>query len=747
MIRLLPALLILWSTAEVAAQTTGEETEDTEETEGTEPIDDADLGDETVYIQEEGAKVTPGATQTVDEEQLERFEYDDAHRILGEVAGIDIREEEGYGLRPNIGMRGSGSERSAKIALLEDGILIAPAPYSAPAAYYFPLLTRMTRIEVLKGPAAIQHGPNTVAGALNMITKPIGRERETEIDLAGGNDLYGKLHARHTESYDHFGLMLEGVKLRTDGFKELDGGGDTGFDKNSLTLKLRGNTDVTGDVYNEVVAKLGYSDEISNETYTGLTDADFDANPYRRYRGTQLDRMEWDHTQLQLAHKLEIGAELRVITKLYRHDFDRSWRKLNSFNNPEGDLSSILADPDSGINALLYAILTGEVDSTSDAEALVIGTNHRIFVSQGIQSTAHLTRDWLGTIHEIAAGARLHYDSAERIHTEESFMMTGGQLVASGAPEVLTRDTLGSATAWSLFANDAVTIGRLTLSAGSRVELVSISHRDRADPAASRDDFYSVFIPGGGVFYRLRDDLGLLAGVHKGFVPVAPGQGEDISPEESVNYELGARFGRDRINAEVVGFFTDYSNLKGTCTFSSGCASEQVDEEFNGGDVRVFGVEAHAGAHLDAGPLVLPLRATYTYNRARFQSSFSSSNPQWGDVEEGFELPYLPEHRASLGAGVGGTPLPGHAWEVSVAGRYSSSMRDVAGEGPVPAGERTDAVTVLDAAASYQLGAWGKAYLTVSNVLDEAHIVSRRPFGARPGKPRFFIIGYKNSFF
>lgn len=721
------------------------------EVETVEDVPGPGTADETVYIQEKGAAVTPGATQTVSSEQLERFEYDDILRVLGGVAGVDIREEDGYGLRPNIGMRGSGSKRSTKIALLEDGILIAPAPYSAPAAYYFPLLTRMTRIEVLKGPAAIQHGPNTVAGALNMITKPIGRQRQSTLDIAGGSDLYGKLHATHNESTDHFGVLVEGVKLRTDGFKQLDGGGDTGFDKNSLNLKLRGNTDVTGDVYNEVVAKLGYSDEISNETYTGLADADFRANPYRRYRATQLDRMDWDHTQVRLAHKLEVGASFKLVTKLYRHDFDREWRKVNGFNNPEGSLPGILADPDSGINALLYAILTGEADSTSDAEALVLGTNHRIFVSQGIQTTAHLTRDWLGAIHEVAAGARLHYDEVERFHTEDTFMMTGGELVSTGAPELVTRDTLDSATAWSLFANDAVTLGKLTVSAGSRVELVSIAHRDRADSAMNDDNFYSVVIPGGGAFYKLREDLGLLAGVHKGFVPVGPGQGDDVDPEESINYELGARFGRvwsgGEINAEAVGFFTDYSNLKGTCTFSSGCDTEQVDDEFNGGDVHVFGIETHADAHIKAGPLVLPLRATYTFNHARFQSSFSSSNPLWGDIEEGFELPYLAAHRLSLGAGIGGTPLRGHAWEVSVAGRYSSSMRDVAGEGPAPANERTDSTTIIDAAASYTFGPWGKAYLTVSNILDQAHIVSRRPFGARPGRPRFFVIGYKNTFF
>ena len=704
-----------------------------------------DLSD-TIVVEERGKKVVAGAAQAVDAEHLERFEYDDANQILGDIAGVDLREEEGYGLRPNIGMRGSGSERSAKIALLEDGLPIAPAPYSAPAAYYFPLMTRMKRVEVLKGPAAIRHGPNTVAGALNLITKPIPRERETSLDVALGNDLYGKLHASHAESYERFGVLIEGIKLRTDGFKQLDGGGDTGFDKNSINLKLRANNNPLADVYSEVTAKLGYADEVSDETYTGLTDDDFAANPYRRYRATQLDRMEWDHTQVQLNHKLEIGGEFALHTRVYRHDFDRSWRKLNNFNSADGALSEILANPGVGINQIFYAVLTGEVDSSSDAEALVIGTNKRVFVSQGFQSIGKVTKEWLGAVHELDIGVRLHYDEAVRFHSEDLFMMESGQLVGTGAETAITRDTLGRATAWSLFANESATVGKLTANVGGRVELVSIEHADRADPTNDTDDRYNVFIPGGGVFYKLREDLGLLAGVHKGFVPVAPGQGNDVDPEESVNYELGARFGRDWISAEAVAFYTDYSNLKGTCTFSTGCAEDMVDAEFNGGDARVFGLEAHAHGTVDLGPVKLPVRATYTYNNSRFQSSFSSSNPQWGDVEEGFEIPYLPAHRLSVGVGVGGAPLDGHAWEVSAAGRFSSSMRDRAGAGDVPDIERTDAIYVVDLAASYGVNSWGKGYLTVSNLFDQAHVVSRRPFGARPGKPRFFILGYKNTF-
>ena len=56
----------------------------------------------------------PGSGVAIDLEQLERFDYTDLHQILSSVPGVYIREEDGYGLRPNIGIRGAVAERSQK---------------------------------------------------------------------------------------------------------------------------------------------------------------------------------------------------------------------------------------------------------------------------------------------------------------------------------------------------------------------------------------------------------------------------------------------------------------------------------------------------------------------------------------------------------------------------------------------------------------------------------------------------------
>jgi Fe(3+) dicitrate transport protein len=305
----------------------------------------------------------------------------------------------------------------------------------------------------------------------------------------------------------------------------------------------------------------------------------------------------------------------------------------------------------------------------------------------------------------------------------------------------MTLEAAGSALALASYAKHQVRLGRLQLTAGVRGEAVWTSWRDRQDPARDSDATYTVLIPGGGVVWQATPWLGLLAGVHRGFVPVAPGEEDGADPESSVNYEAGARAGNGWWQAEAIAFFSDYSNLKGTCSFSSGCDSENLDMEYNGGRVHVAGAEARAAVTPRAGQWQFPASLTYTYSWSSFRSAFRSSNPEWGDIEIGDRLPYLPEHQLAVTAGV-----RRGVWELAAATRFTSAMRDVAGQGEVAPEDRTEGVHVVDLAGSVELPRWGKLYLTVDNLLDSASIVSRRPFGARPGVPRLVVVGYRQTF-
>jgi len=149
-----------------------------------------DLAEIVVVGSMSDVSTVPGSGVAIDLEQLERFDYIDLHQVLSSVPGVYVREEDGYGLRPNIGIRGAVAERSQKITIMEDGILITPAPYSAPAAYYVPNISRMQAVEVLKGPSAIRHGPHTVGGAVNLVTADVRPSRFAEIDVSYGSDAF-----------------------------------------------------------------------------------------------------------------------------------------------------------------------------------------------------------------------------------------------------------------------------------------------------------------------------------------------------------------------------------------------------------------------------------------------------------------------------------------------------------------------------------------------------------------------------
>ena len=691
-----------------------------------------------IFGNKQALETATGSGFVLNEAALEQFEFDDIHRVLQSVPGVYIREEDGYGLRPNIGLRGATSERSSKIALMEDGVLIAPAPYSAPAAYYFPNVSRMTQVEVFKGPSAITYGPNTVGGAINMLSRSVAPKDSGELDLAVGQQGYAKAHAHYSKNIGNLGLMLEGVHLRADGFKILPNDDNTGFVKNEMLAKAH--YEFADDPFNQQVQlKVGYSEEVSFETYLGLTDADFADSPYQRYAASQNDKFDWEHLQIQASHYIELTPDMTLFTQVYRRDFNRDWDRLNSFVSNRS-IDRILASPEVGLNERFWGILRGDIDSLGTDETLIFTLNDRTFYSQGVQSKLSWDSNLGDADMTIDAGLRIHQDQVERLHRARYFDMVSGQLEHTGQADAVITSNQDTTTAVAAFVNSKIQLGNLHTSFGLRIESIDgESNNYLAQTVQNNSD--TVILPGAGVFYQFTPELGILAGVNKGFVPNSPGEASDIKPEESWNYELGLRASVADWQIEAIGFFNDYSNLKGSCTFSSGCKT-QLDVEFNGGEVDIYGLEFSANGQFEfANGLQLPIKIAYTHTQSEFQTSFDSTFSQWGDVTVGDELPYLPENQFNLQVG-----LAGEKWQIDLAYKYITEMSEAAGTGVELEGVVTSDINQIDLAAWYQINHALRIYSKVDNLSDAANIVSRRPFGARPNKPRQFVLGIKYAF-
>jgi len=686
----------------------------------------------------------PGSAILLDELELEKFEYTDIHRILNAVPGVNLQEEDGYGLRPNIGLRGTSPERSKKITIMEDGVLAGPAPYSAPAAYYFPNVSRMSAVEVFKGPSTIQYGPATVGGAINLVSRHIPYAAEGELDVQYGTDNYQRVNAYQGQQVGDFSYLVEGLRVSADGFKNLDTGGDTGFVRNDALIKTQ--WQIMGETSHVFQLKLGYADESSDETYLGLTKSDFDADSFRRYAASQLDLSEWQHTQFQLSHVMET-SDLTISTDVYRNDFTRDWFKLNGFNSSSVSILDAINDPST--YSAYYDVLTGAAASTATDQQLRIGNNGRTYISQGVQTRLNQSFFTSNAIHNVEVGVRLHQDTVESAHTEQNYLMAvGGELAAISGTFKTTVNSQIKANALAFYIQDEIEFGKNTLTIGVRNENIETTKTTYASltgsEALTETLTQHVILPGMGLFRKMNDELGLLAGIYKGFTAATPSGDSNIEPEFSTNYELGFRYsGIGQL--EVIGFVNDYEQFSGSCAVSQGCDSSSVGVQANAGSALVYGLETGWRNGFEVADFGVPLSLTYTFSNGQFQEDFTDIQGVFGEagqeIKSGYELAYLPAHKLNLQAGLNHERL---ALNASVL--YQSEIRTISGEGAIPDAQKVSAYWVLDLSATYKVLSDLEVYSTLDNVFDKAYLVSSKPYGYRPGKPLSVNFGVKYQF-
>lgn len=687
------------------------------------------------------ARNRTGSAYYIAPQELQKLGYTDINRMLRAVPGVNMYEEDGFGLRPNISLRGTKAERSERINIMEDGILATPAPYASPAAYYFPNTARMHAIEVLKGSSQVQYGPFTTGGAINMVSTPIPQRFSLRAQASYGSFRTLKGHLALGDSYKHWAYLVEYLRYSSDGFKEEKSAGRPGFVRNDLLVKLRLNSK-PGRHSQALELKLGYADEDSDETYLGLTEEDFQANPFQRYLAAEQDRMKSKHYQSSLSHFIHLGRQSKLLTQLYYNHYHRNWYKLNDVSAGIGKyekkgISEILNFPES--NARYMRLIRGEVDY--EGEALFVRANNRSYDAWGLQSRLeHALR--LGAVYLNLEGAiRYHEDSEDRFQWDDSYGIRGGRMYLF-LPGVhgSQANQITSAEAFAAYVLGKLTWDRLTLTTGLRYEDVYL-HKNNFGKQDSRRSGHQrqetrnhvrALIPSLGVNYKLSASLSAFGGVHKGFAP--PSAGTAQKAESSINSELGLRYASTQLKAELIAYYNDYSNMLGSDLAASG--GQGTLEQFDVGEARVYGLESilQYNPLPSSWSLRLPLQLSYTYTDTRMLRDFESSS--WGQVFVGDEIPYIYKHAVSLQCG-----LEHRLWDLTFSLRYNSDMRTTPGQGRLVAHERVPEHWVLDGSLRVQLLRGLNLKLSAVNLLNAHYLVSRHPSGLRAGHPRGVYLG------
>lgn len=693
------------------------------------------------------ARNRTGSAYYISPEEIRKLGYTDINRMLKAVPGVNMYEEDGFGLRPNISLRGTKAERSERISIMEDGVLVAPAPYSSPAAYYFPNVARMEAIEVLKGSSQVQYGPFTTGGAVNLVSTPIPNNFSGKANISYGSKNTFKSHAAIGSNWKHFGYMVEYLRYQSDGFKRYEDYAAEGFKRNDIIAKMVVKTDKVRGVNHALELKFGYAGENSDETYVGLSADDFKKTPFLRYAGSQMDKLKTDHQQWVATYLLTFSNKLKVTTNAYYNYFHRNWYKLNDVragitSKEKISVADVLIDPETNIR--YFDILTGKTDR--EGEALLVRANNRTYRSRGIQTRAEYRFNVKEFFFDLEFGLRYHADEEDRFQWDDSYSMKNKKMVlfmegihGTNANRVTSANALASYLLAKLRYNV------WTITAGLRYEDIDLLKKDYTKEDLARSgkvrietpNHARVLIPGIGVHYQLLPAASVFFGVHKGFAP--PSAELYQKPESSVNMELGTRVSIGKFKAELIGFYNNYSNMLGSDLAASGGSGTL--EQFNVGEARVKGAEflVQYQPLPHTCSLRLPLQLSYTYTDTEMRNSFESHS--WGNVVRGDEIPYIFKHALNMQLGIE------YKWfYANIGARYNSDMRTSPGQGTIAEREKVPANLILDASVNVLVNKYLTLRLNAINLTNRVYLTSRHPAGLRAGHPFGIYAGANVQF-
>ncbi len=676
----------------------------------------------------ERKKNLPGSAQVIDQETLRNSRVMTTNEALRKAVGVNVRDEEGFGLRPNIGIRGLNPTRSTKVLLLEDGIPLAFAPYGDNASYYHPPVDRFDRIEILKGAGQNIYGPQTVGGVINYITPAPPEMLTAGVMLMAGSRDYFNGRGRIGGG----GMMLDYVRKEGDAARD-----NTHSELNDVNYKtvlgLGGGHALT--------ARANYYSEDSQLTYSGLTDAEY-ANYDRDYNPFKNDFFVADRQGVSLTHEMPLAGGV-LLTNLYGSRFNRDWWRQSSTTtfNPVPNTDPRYAD----CQQIVTDRAAGQqVDpDTCDAN---IG-NLREYYSYGVEPRLRVAHDMFGAGGEFEAGVRAHFEQQDRL-----------QKIGTGATArdgTLAEDNERLNQAYSAFAQNRFTFGTVALIPALRIEHVRYERTDRLAGTGGKADL-TEWVPSLGATWAPDDTTTLFAGVHRGFAPPTTadlisntGVTVDLDAEESWNYELGARVRpRPALTLETTAFVNDFRRQIAVGSIAAGSTPLAT------GATRYEGAELltrlEIGQLLDS-PHHPFLELAYTWLPTADQESAFIRVDNGAAVTgsaAGNRLPYAPEHllTAALGyrhyAGVD-TRLEA----VYVGSQYAdfANTADAAANGTGQVGEIAG-YTVWNVVLNYSLPGTGfGVFATAKNVFDKVYIADRTR-GILPGAPRLVQAGVEYTF-
>lgn len=682
----------------------------------------------------------PGSASILNNKEIKLFSPISLNEVLRKVTGVNVVDEEGAGLRVNIGIRGLDPDRSRNILMLEDGVPIALGPYGEPEMYFTPSIDKMAGIEVLKGSGQILFGPQTIGGIVNFFTADPPSRQTTHIKLMGAGNGYFSGFGTYGNTIGKTGFIISYLHKRADAL------GTTYFNLNDLSAKVK----ISLDSRSSLGIKLGYYDEESNSTYLGLTQTMFDKGDQDFVRMSPSDRLPIRRYSASATHQFQINPDISLKTTAFGYTTSRNWQRQDfSFNSSAANQTGLIwGNPDVS-NGAVYML-----NST--------GNRNRQFEVAGLEPRLSIKHRLFNFENELETGVRYLYERAN-----EQFIIGND---ASSAKGTMRDKEVRTGKAFSAYVQNRFNItNKLSISGGLRMEnfdyereilrgrfrINNVNNVIRDTSIIASDNTFAL-IPGTGITFAATDNVNLFAGVHKGFAPprikdaiTANGVPYNLDAELSTNYELGTRmnFG-NFVNAELTGFILDFQNQIIPVSNSSG--NLNATGVVNGGQTLHKGIEA--AFKIDLGKISGSKHSFTIESNATLQNStynndrFIPVNGQAVNVKNN-QLPY--SAKLMVWNAIGMDLQNGFGFRVS--GNYiGAQFTDELNTELPSANGRTGKISsrfVIDGNAFFTIPNTKATFnVAVKNLTDQRYISTRRPEGIRVSLPRMLTAGFEVNF-
>ncbi|MCH7410374.1 TonB-dependent receptor [Belliella sp. DSM 111904] len=677
----------------------------------------------------------PGSVTFIDQKEINTISPLSGNEVLRRSPGVHVVDEEGVGMRVNIGIRGLDPDRSRSVLVLEDGVPVALSPYGEPEMYYTPAIDRMAGVEILKGSGQILYGPQTIGGVVNYISPNPPQEQEGSVRLQGGQGGFFSGLVNYGNTFGNTGMQVNLLKKRADNV------GPTSFDITDFNTKFLFNINDKS----ELGLKLGLYNEVSNSTYIGLNQVMYDQGGQDFTRMAPDDQLDVSRYSISFSHKYRFNENVRLNTIAYAYTTTRNWNRqdfqINETNTPPGNWTGVVWGD--------TAIPGGAVFMRNST-----GNRNRQFTVGGIEPRLEVDHGLFNIKNELIVGTRLLYEQAneQRVNGTQAGVKSGN----------LVEDEVRTGEAFAAYAQNKFAISKkVDLNIGVRYENFNYERDIRRrnfenigirDTVLLAGNVIHELIPGMGFNYRPNQKLNIFGGVHKGYAPprtkdaiTAMGDVLDLDAEESVNYELGLRSEIGNwLFVEMTGFWMDFSNQIIPVAESAGGLGFGV---VNAGATKHRGVES--AVIFELGNLFGLSRTKLNYDiNATYAMSTYAADRFINDVNiNGNRTPYAPNWfvNSALTVETNGGFI-GRLTLNYVGDQFGDELNRVE---PTLDGRngRIDSYTLLDAMIGYDVKRWNSRFnITVKNLTDRRYIASRRPQGIQVGLPRFITAGYEFRF-